>query len=151
MSKFSAVEKGRINKERYHAYINDLKVTGRKLPLNQFGEVNLSEIAKTCGFNRQVFSTNKNLKKQLEEDIRRIGTEISEGESTESRLEKKAKESTQQVNKLKSDLESKIQEIESLRSTIAELQKHIKHLENKDYEINVAMTELETNGRRFLI
>lgn len=151
MSRISAVEKGRINKAKYLEYVNRLEETGSKFPLNNFGEVNLTAIASACGFNRQVFATNKSMKQQLKEDILRIGTDITPGEEKESRLQKKADKKSKEASRLQSELDARTAENESLRSQISELQKKIRELEAKESEIELSMNELLTSGRRFTI
>jgi DNA repair exonuclease SbcCD ATPase subunit len=149
VSKISAVEKGRINKERYAEYIAELEATGKKFPLNQFGEVNLTDVANACGFNRQVFSRNASMKAQFEEDIRRIGTEIHKGVDKETRLEKKATEKAKVASKLQKELDAQVQENHSLRNQIDVLQSRVRELEGRENEMEMSMDELLTSGRRF--
>jgi septal ring factor EnvC (AmiA/AmiB activator) len=151
MTKVSAVEKGRINKANYVAYVAELKVTGKKFPLNQFGEVNLSGIAEACGFLRGVFSKNKFMKAQLDADILSIGTEVKEGVDQDSRLAQKAEEKAKEAGRLHKDLDAKVQEINSLREQIDELKKCIRELECRSDEASLSMDELLDSGRRFTL
>ena len=147
MSKLSAPEKGKINKEKYAAYVADLEATGKKFPLNQFGNVNNSVVAEACGFGRNVLYTS--LKEQFEEDINRIGTQLHDGVDKETRLDKKATEKAKIASKLQKELDAQVQENHSLRAQIDELQSRILELENRKDEMGMTMDELLTNGRRF--
>jgi hypothetical protein len=151
MSKVSAVEKGRINKANYAAYVAELKATDKKFPLNQFGKVNLSGIADACGFRRKVLYENKFMKKRLKEDILLIGTEIKEGVDLETRLSQKAEEKAKEASKLHKDLDAKVQEVNSLREQIDELKKCIRELECRSDEASLSMDELLDSGRRFTL
>ena len=147
MAKLSAPEKGRINKERYNAYVANLEATSKKFPTNQLGNVNNSLVAEICGFGRNVLYTS--LKEQFEEDIKRIGTELHEGVDKATRLDKKASEKTKIASALQKDLDAKVQEIYSLRNQVDELQIKILKLENRENEMDMGMDELISNGRRF--
>jgi hypothetical protein len=151
MTNVSPVEKGRINKANYVAYVAELKATGKKFPLNQFGEVNLSGIAKACGFLRGVFTTNKSLKQLLDSDILIIGTEIKDGAELDTRLSQKAEEKSKEASKLHKDLDAKVQEVNSLREQIDELKKCIRELESRSNETALSMDELLDSGRRFTL
>ena len=146
MDKISAVEKGKINKARYVEYVANLELTGQRFPINNFGDVNLSEIAFKCGFNRQVFSTNKSMKQQLEADVKRIGTNTNEKSSTpQSKIDNKDAVRLMKFNELK-DLE-----ILALRKQINELQKLVNGLETARSEHNTFYDELLSSGRRFIL
>ena len=151
MTKISAVEKGRINKESYAAYIAELEATGKKFPTNNFGEVNLTAIAKACGFNRQVFSNNQAMRAALNEDIERIGTDISEGQPKETRPHKKASEKSKEGSRLHKELEARTNEIETLKAQILELNKRIAELEGGKHEMDLAFDELLASGRRYCL
>ena len=147
----SAVEKGRLNKKNYAAYVADLEATGKKFPLNQFGEVNITAIAEASGFLRGVFAKNKKMKNQLEDDLKRIGTEITEGIDKDSRLAKKAEEKAIEASRLHKDLDAKVQEISLLRDQIDQLQTRIRELECRNDEATLSMDELLDSGRRFTL
>lgn len=151
MSKVSAVEKGRINKEKYAAYVAELEATGEKFPTNSEGNLNLSLIARKCGFGRDVFYKNQTLNCLLNDDAQRIGTTLKPGVSNESRLAKRVAEKSNVASKLTKELDARIQEIEILKKTIDELQSKIIDLESRDNEVEMAMDELLSNGRRFIL
>nr|MBP9507575.1 hypothetical protein [Bacteroides sp.] len=142
MSKISAVEKGLINKQRYADYVKDLESEGKKFPLNQFGDVNLTEVAEACGFNRQVFFRNKTMKQQLDDDVKRIGTELTEGEKPDDALAKKAKASSEQVNKLMRDLAVAEEKVSALQQQIMQLELENKRLKNNNEEAAASLDHM---------
>lgn len=151
MTKISAVEKGRVNKERYADYVAELEATGRQFPLNNFGEVNLSSIAKACGFNRQVFINNESMKVALAEDVSRIGTEAAEARSKESKLSKKMAEKSEEASRLQKALDANFCEIEALKNQVNELKKHIAKIEERNHEMDTIFDELLSSGRRYYL
>ena len=151
MSKISAVEKGLINKQRYADYVKDLESEGKKFPLNQFGDVNLTEVAEAFGINRQVFFRNKTMKQQLDDDVKRIGTELTEGEKPDDALAKKAKASSEQVNKLMRDLAVAEEKVSALQQQIMQLELENKRLKNNNEEAAASLDHMLATGRRFTL
>ncbi|HAS25117.1 MAG TPA: hypothetical protein DCR64_06115 [Vibrio sp.] len=151
MNKISAVEKGAINKQRYSDYVSGLETEGRKFPINQFGDLNLTEIASACGFNRQVFSTNKSMKQQLISDAKRIGTELTDGKKQDDVLAKKAKASSEQVNKLMRDLSVAEEKISALQQQVMQLEVENKRLKNDKNEATASLEFMFETGRRFTL
>ena len=149
MPRASQVQKGRINRQRYSAYVAELEATGRKFPVNQFGNVNLTLIAEACGFRRQVFSTNKNMRERLEKDIFRIGTETSQDMGVDTLLAKKASDKTKEASQLRKELDAKTQEIAVLRSELESVKKLVRELAVRNTEADSIFTEMVTTGRRF--
>src|ERR1700730_12978290 len=58
-SKKSGQQRGAENVDSVAAYLTQLDSTGERVPLNPDGGPNYSEIARHCGFGRQVFYTNE--------------------------------------------------------------------------------------------
>lgn len=146
MGNIGAVKKGKINKARYAEYVAELELTGQKFPINNFGQVNLSEIASKCGFNRQVFATNKSMKLQLEADVKRLGTN-----TTDSKQSSQKKEADKDVSRLIKSIDLKDFEILSLKKQIDELLKIVQELETSRSEHNAIYEELLLSGRRFTL
>jgi len=147
----SKVEKGRINKQNYVDYVAALERDGKRFPLNQFGDINLSAIADACGFNRQVFATNKGMAEQLKADVKRIGTILVAGESQDSALAKKAKASTLEANKLVKDLGIAEAKIKALEEQVMKLELENKQLKNGKEESDANLEHMLTTGRRFTL
>lgn len=145
MSKPNAVEKGKINKSRFSDYIHKLELTGKKFPINNFGAVNLSEVAKHCGFNRQVFSTNAAMREQLDAAIKRIGTSVDAIPAKKSPNEDKSRD----IDKILTMLDLKDAEIAALKNEIRSLKQAVSDLECKSSEYNSVFDDLLLTGRRF--
>lgn len=146
MTKVTAIEKGEINRARYAEYVATLELTGQKFPVNNFGDVNLSLIASICGFNRQVFATNKSMKEQLVKDVKRLGIDIKEQRSS-AQSNYGDRDSAQ----LKKALKLKDLEIISLKKRIDELLKIVQSHEASQSEQNAIHEELLLSGRRFVL
>ena len=72
--KLSPREKNSQNAKNYAEYVASLERKGKMFPLSpNTGEVNKTAVAAACGFNRQVFVTNKNMAARLAADVERIG------------------------------------------------------------------------------
>lgn len=146
MAEVTAIEKGKINKARYAEYVATLELMGQKFPVNNFGDVNLSLIASTCGFNRQVFATNKSMKEQLAKDVKKLGIDIKEQRSPAQSIYGD-KDSAQ----LKQAVELKDLEILSLKKQIDELLKIVQSYEASQSEQKAIHEELLLSGRRFVL
>ena len=131
ISKLSPTEQNKVNKDNYSAYVAKLKATGGKFPLNQFGNVNTSSIAKECGFERGSFADSRSaLSKQLAKDIKLIGTKIKNVSEEESSLKKQKDEASKNASKLSKELERTTAEVYKLRDVVALLEQEKKALEH---------------------
>ena len=66
--KKSGQQRGADNVESLTWYLDELDQTGEMIPLNPDGGPNYSEIARHCGFGRQVFYTNEKVRALVEQD-----------------------------------------------------------------------------------
>jgi septal ring factor EnvC (AmiA/AmiB activator) len=150
--KLSPNEKAIINRRNYAAYVANLEATNTKFPINQFGDANISLVAKTCGFKRTAFQIKESfLSKAIQSDIDRIGTEVQSVEKKESYLEGKAKTSAMHASQREKELERTTAEIEKLREEIKLLQYEnfvLKQKEDENIERQEMMIE---SGRRVFI
>jgi hypothetical protein len=55
----SPIERGETNVAKLRDYLNELRRSGRGVPVNNDGEPNRTAIAAECGFRRNVLHTNK--------------------------------------------------------------------------------------------
>lgn len=149
MKKISGVEKSVINISRYADYVKSLEKDGKRFPLNQFGDVNLTEIAKACGFNRQVFFTNTTMKNKLANDVKRIGTSLSKPKPSDLLLENQVKIKNTQVNSLQRDLVLAEEKNCALLKQIAELELENKNLKISYGEFEASVEHMLETGRRF--
>lgn len=140
-----------INRQRYKEYVAGLEARNDKFPISQYGEVNLTAVAKACGFHRQVFFTNTSMREQLNEDIRRIGTTAHAAKDSDSVLAQKAESKSREASQLRKQLEEKVEEVESLRKLIDELQDENNKLKGNVEERDKSMDEMLESGRRFFV
>ena len=141
---------------RYCVYRDKLEEEGRKFPINQFGELNLSKISKDCGNRRQWFSENadkifgseqKTLSQIVSDDSKRIGIEIFQEERN---LSKKSTIFLEKENeRLRSDLDKKLKEVKALRSEVQYLTSENQRLKASSSEIDEKKNQLLETGRSF--
>ncbi|PTQ10455.1 hypothetical protein CWO28_01405 [Vibrio splendidus] len=82
----------------YEAYTKSLLENKQSLPVNQFGDVNFSGIAKACSNRRQWFSENsekvmpndKTLKATIAFDVKMLGTTIIKPRNSDTILSEEA-------------------------------------------------------------
>lgn len=144
--------------ERYKEYTLKLEQEGRKFPVNQFGEPNLTKIAEESGLRRQWFSENfrrtfgddnKSLDAILKADINRIGTNKARPKDPAERLSNIADNRSREASQLRQMLEIKSRENEQLRLDVDELNREIQRLKNKLSEAEIRKKELLNSGRLF--
>lgn len=146
--------------ERYQAYVIKLEHAGQKLPINQFGDVNYSQIASECGNRRQWFSENMNkvfgpagetLEQILKEDIQRLGTNTAPAKDTDDVLSGIAETKTKEAGLLRSMLEQKTKENEHLRNKSQRLETENRILRSKVDEVESQQDAMLESGRRFTL
>lgn len=146
------VEKGRVNKESLVNYIAQIERAKKGFPINQFGKINLNEVAKNCGFLRGVFATNKKMASLLEDAVKRIGLEDSAKKASSNEfLSNKVVDVEKQMGKLRKSNAVKSEEISALRQQVIELELEIIKLKNKCSEDSEAFEEMIATGRRFTL
>lgn len=145
------IEKGRINRQELQNYLDELRNSGNRLPINQQGQVNKTKIATKCGFHRQVFKTNQTMKKLLEDAVNEIGTDISAPVNDENYLSKKISDSEMMLSQLRRGNSLMSEEITALRKQIMELESENNRLKHKQDETEVSFEEMLQTGRRFTL
>jgi hypothetical protein len=130
------------NRAAYKAYVGNLEACGKKFPINQYGKVNKSQIAKISGVERQAFN-NRVLKKWLAQDVERIGLEQRVNPATAHGVRP-------------SDASPEQSDINYSQTKIAQLEREnlvLKHelsvLKKKQNEYSPVLELLVKTGRRF--
>jgi chromosome segregation ATPase len=149
--KLSAPEKGRLNKRNFCAYVKHLEASELKFPINQFGDINLSVISEQCGFQRQVFANNKALKADLDNAVRRIGTDVMEGQDTESRLDNDLKIQRKQLSDARRDLALAEEKIDGLQRQLVGMNTELKRSQESNEEATESLDYMISTGRRFTL
>lgn len=149
--KLSAPEKGKLNKRNFDAYVNFLRRTEKKFPINNFGDVNLSAIAELCGFERQVFSRNTALREKLDAEVKAIGTDAVAGKDPESRIDSDVKYLRKQLSDAKRDLSLAEEKIEGLQRQLIQLSSELKRSNLDREEVEESLEHMISTGRRFTL
>lgn len=149
--KLSAPEKGALNKKNLQSYIKHLMRTEQKFSVNQHGDINLTDVAKKCGFNRQVFATNASMAKLLDDAVKEIGTTIIEGQNPEDRQNEELIHVKKQLNNSLRDLALLEEKNAAFNQQIMELRNEIKRLKNQSNENAESLEYMFETGRRFTI
>lgn len=147
----NAVEKGRINKIRFKEYVDGLRKTGKKFPVNQHGDVNLTQIGKACGFNRQVFGTNDNMATALNDAVKELGTELTKPRDPDEFLSKKVSENEKLIGQLRKENVVQKETIDSMKKQLLEAEIAITRLENLKVEDQESFDYMLQSGRRFVL
>ena len=147
----SGPEKGKLNKKNFENYVRHLRETGEKFPINHYGDINLSKVAKLCGFERQVFTRNKSLAQKLDEEAKSIGTDVVEGKDPESRLDTDLKNLRKQLNSAKRDLALAEEKIDGLQRQLIELNSELRRSIEEREEASESLDYMITTGRRFTL
>lgn len=137
--------------ELYKAYVQVLESEGKAFPANQHGGVNLSKVADECGFLRQVFHQNKTIAALLDEDARRIGTEIHKPNKTDEYLTEKISDAEKAVGQLRKSNSRLSEENDALRKQIMELETVNIRLKNAKKEGEESLEHMIQTGRRFTL
>ncbi len=141
--------------ERYEAYIKNLLDNKRPLPINQFGDVNFSIIAKVCNNRRQWFSENaekvmpngKTLRATIAFDVETLGTAMVESRNSDIVISEETSNLKKENNKLRRYLDVKTSELEWLRKENEQLKVQLKM--RKEEAAN-RFDEMMESGRSFL-
>lgn len=147
--KLSGPEKGKLNKRNFDAYVKYLKNTGQKFPISQFGDINYSQIAELCGFDRQVFAKNKALKQQLHDEAKIIGTDAVEGKDPETRTDNELKNLKKQLSNARKDLALAEEKIEGLQKQLIQVNSELRRSEEDKEEAAESLDFMINTGRRF--
>jgi hypothetical protein len=125
--KKSGQQRGADNVESLTRYLHELDQTGEMIPLNPDSGPNYSEIARHCGFGRQVFYTNEKVRALVEQRIQRFA------ESRESpkvrRALHKVDAQDRQIQRLEERVATLSAEVDALRQQNRELQERLRQYE----------------------
>ncbi|BBC40843.1 hypothetical protein FA893_17320 [Photobacterium damselae subsp. piscicida] len=141
--------------KRYEAYTKKLLEIKQPLPVNQYGDVNFSEIAKACNNRRQWFSENaknvmpngKTLRATIAFDVETLGTAMVEPRNSDIVISEEASKLKKENNKLRRSLDVNTSELEWLRKENKQLKVQLKM--SKEEAAN-RFDEMMESGRSFL-
>jgi len=125
--KKSGQQRGAENVDSLAEYLVGLDQAGATMPLNLDGSPNYSEIARHCGFGRQVFYTNERARALVEQRLTRF-EESREGQKIRKALHK-VDIQDRRIQNLEEKVATLEAEVEALRRQNRELQERLRQYE----------------------
>jgi len=150
-TKLSAVEKGKLNRRNWDAYLKFLRNSKQKFPINQYGDVNLSLVAELCGFKRQVFANNKAFASELEDAVVLIGTELVEPKDPSGQMDDEIKLLKKQLSAQKRDVAILEEKNDGLSKQLMETRAELKKVKKQSLEADESLEFMIETGRRFTL
>ena len=126
-SKKSGQQRGADNVQSLTEYLEGLDRVAETIPLNPDGGPNYSEIARHCGFGRQVFYTNEKARTLVDQHLRRF-EECPQGQKVRKALHK-ADIQDRRIQSLEERVATLSAEIEALRRQNRDLQERLRQYE----------------------
>jgi hypothetical protein len=120
-------QRGAENVESVAEYLDQLDTTEEMVPLNPDGGPNYSEIARHCGFGRQVFYTNGKARALVEQRIQRL---------TESRA-------SQQVRNALHKVDVQDRHIQRLEEKVATVSAEVEALHQQNRDLRERLRQYE--------
>ncbi|MAD74498.1 MAG: hypothetical protein CML20_06885 [Rheinheimera sp.] len=136
--------------ERYHSYIEEMRLEGNKFPANESGELDYYKIAKQCGVTVKAL-TSVSIAPCLEEDVLSVGTEVHKGSSIEERMEERNTVTSAALSKIRKDLSVAQETINGLQKQLLMLEKENRQLKCKSVEERESLEQMLETGRRFTL
>ena len=126
-AKKNGQQRGAENVASVAEYLDRLDRTGELVPLNPDGGPNYSEIARHCGFGRQVFYTNEKARSLVEQRIQGFA-KLHESQKERSALHK-ADVQDRHIQRLEEKVATLSAEVEGLRQQNRGLQERLRQYE----------------------
>jgi len=126
-AKKNGKQRGAENVVNVAEYLDRLDRTGELVPLNPDGSPNYSEIARHCGFGRQVFYTNETARALVEQRIQRF---------TESRESRKVKTALHRVD-------AQDRHIQRIEEKVATLSAEVEALRRQNHDLRERLRQYE--------
>ena len=126
-AKKNGQQRGAENVESLAEYLGQLDKSGEMVPLNPDGGPNYSEIARHCGFGRQVFYTNEKARALIEQRIQRFA-ESPESQKVKGALHK-VDAQDRQIQRLEEKVATLSAEVEALLQRNRELEERLRQYE----------------------
>lgn len=136
--------------EKYHDYVEKLESKGGKFPIDTDGDIDVIRLGRSIGIPTARFSS-PGIKKHLDDDIRRIGTEVVKGKSVEERMEDNLISTSSELSKCRKDLAVAQEKIEGLTKQNLQLQNSVRELVRKSTEKDESLEHLIGTGRRWTL
>ncbi|MFT6508317.1 MAG: hypothetical protein ACJAUK_002432 [Colwellia polaris] len=136
--------------QQYHLFVEKLESGGGRFPVDAAGDVDVIKLSKDIGF--PVARLNSpSIKKQLDSDLKRVGTEVVQGKSIEERMEEGLVSTSSELSKCRKDLAIAEEKIEVLTKLNLKLESDIRKLEKKSSEKDESLIHAIGTGRRWAL
>tara|TARA_R110000765_G_C18965636_1_gene610005 strand:- start:8548 stop:9222 length:675 start_codon:yes stop_codon:yes gene_type:complete len=136
--------------EKYHDYVEQLEMTGGKFPVDAEDDLDVIRLAKNIGFPTARLSS-PSIKKQLNDDIKRIGTELVAGKTVEERMEDNLISTSSELSKCRKDLAVAQEKIDGLTKQNLQLHSSVRKLQKQSTEKDESLEHAIHSGRRFAL
>jgi hypothetical protein len=136
--------------EQYHDYVEKLEQTGGRFPVDGDGELNVIRLAKNIGIPTARLNS-PNIKKQLEDDVKRIGTQFVQGKTVEETMENDLTRTIFELSKCQKDLAIAEEKAVRLEEQNLKLERENRQLQKRAAEKDESLSYAIGSGRRFTL
>lgn len=118
------------SEEKYHNYVENLEQSRGKFPVDEDNDIDFIRLSKEIGIPTSRLTSNK-FQKLLNDDVKRIGTELLVGKSVEESMQGEILKMGKELNKCKQDLAIAEEVIEGLKNEKLKLHRIVNKLESE--------------------
>lgn len=136
--------------EQYHDYVEKLEQIGGKFAVDADGDIDVIKLARNIGIPTARLNSPA-IKKQLIDDMERIGTELAQGKSVEERMEDRLTSTSSELSTLRKDLAIAEEKIAGLEKLNLELESLVRQLQKQSTEKDASLEHAIETGRRFAL
>ena len=136
--------------EKYHDYVEKLEQTAGKFPVDAEGDIDVIRLARNIGIQTSRLSSPV-IKKHLNDDIKRLGTELVKGKTVEERMEDNLISTSSELSKCRKDLAVAQEKIDGLTKQNLQLQSAVRKLQQQSTEKDESLEHAIESGRRFAL
>jgi len=136
--------------EQYHDYVEKLEQTDGKFPVDADGDLDIIKLAKNIGIPTARLHSPA-IKKQLDDDMERIGTKLVQGKSVEELMEEMLISTSSESSTLRKDLANAEEKIVGLEKLNLKLESQIRKLQKQSTEKDESLEHAIVTGRRFAL
>tara|TARA_R110002167_G_scaffold165887_4_gene362942 strand:+ start:1363 stop:2037 length:675 start_codon:yes stop_codon:yes gene_type:complete len=136
--------------EKYHDYVEKLEQTGGKFPVDADGDLDVIKLARNIGIQTARLHSPA-IKKQLVDDMERIGTLLVQGKSVEELMEERLISTSSELSTFRKDLAIAEEKIAGLEKHNLELESQVRKLQKQSTEKDESLEHAIVTGRRFAL
>ena len=136
--------------QQYHDYVEKLEQTGGRFPVDEDGDLNVIRLAKNIGIPTARLNS-PSIKKQLDDDVKRIGTQFVQGKTVEETMEKDLTQTIFELSKCQKDLAIAEEKSVRLEEQNLKLERENRQLQKQSTEKDESLSYAIGSGRRFTL